>query len=223
MTAAELRKANTEEKIKRTIAALDRHNIDAYYAETLEDVSKLAMSFVEPGSSISCGGSETLKECGILEKLRSGEYNFLDRRAEGLSREQSEELERSAFFADVYFTSSNAITENGELYNVDGNANRVAAICYGPKKVIVIAGANKLVRDLDEAALRVKSIAAPCNTQRLNMDTPCQKLGECAGIGRRMTDGCIGAQRICCQYLVTGYQRKRGRIHVILTAETLGY
>lgn len=115
MTAAELRKANMEEKIKRTIAALDRHNIDAYYAETLEDVSKLAMSFVEPGSSISCGGSETLKECGILEKLRSGEYNFLDRRAEGLSREQSEELERSAFFADVYFTSSNAITENGEL------------------------------------------------------------------------------------------------------------
>ena len=118
--------------------------------------------------------------------------------------------------------SANAITEDGELYNVDGNGNRVAALIYGPKRVIVVAGVNKLVRDLDEAISRVKCMAAPANGVRLQTHTPCSRMGRCSGAEGRMTAGCASERRMCCQYVVTGYQRE-DRIRVVLVGEELGY
>lgn len=223
MNPEEIKATVLDARIGRTMEALEKHNICAHYAKTIDDAAKIAFGLTEKGSTISCGGSVTLKESGIFAEMQSGDYRFLDRSVEGLTPEEIDELYRRSFFADVYFTSTNAITENGELYNVDGNANRVAAMCYGPRKVIVIAGANKIVRTLDEAIERVKCEAAPCNAQRLNTSTPCQTLGKCSGSGRGMTAGCAAEGRMCCQYLVTGYQRQRGRLHVIICPEALGY
>lgn len=156
--------------------------------------------------------------------LRSGRYQFLDRYAPGLTREEIEEIYRRSFFADAYLCSSNAVTMNGELYNVDGNSNRVAAICYGPRSVIMVVGCNKIVRDIPAAVIRVKRRSAPANVARLRCDTPCAKTGACAGIQREgMTDGCGVDGRICCNYLVSARQRVPGRIKVILVGEELGY
>ena len=122
---------------------------------------------------------------------------------------------RQAFTCDTYLMSANAITENGELYNVDGNGNRVAALMFGPKSVIVIAGWNKIVPDLEAARQRVRQIAAPANTTRLNTQTPCKVLGSC--------QDCHSDSRICCDYTVLGQQRIKGRVKVILVGEELGY
>ena len=161
-----------------------------------------------------------------MELLRSGDYEYLDRSAPGLSRDEVEEIYRRSFFSDVYLMSANAITENGELYNVDGNSNRVAALLYGPRRVIVIAGINKIVPDLPAAIARVKTIAAPKNCVRLSCDTPCFHTGECISLSRPdslMADGCDSNDRVCCNYVVTTKQRKPGRIHVLLVNETLGF
>ena len=155
----------------------------------------------------------TLKETGVIDFLRNGSFNYLDR--DGLSGAELEKCFRDAFSADVYFSSSNAITENGELYNVDGTGNRVAAMLFGPEKVIVIAGCNKLVKDLDAADERVKAVAAPANAIRLDRNTPCTKTGRCAD--------CRSEGRICANKVVFTRQTTPGRITVILVAEELGY
>ena len=157
----------------------------------------------------------TLEECGIMNLLRSGLYDFLDRSAPGTTPDKVEEIYRMAFCADAYLTSSNAITEQGELFNVDGNCNRVAAMLFGPKSVIVVAGYNKIVADLEEAVLRLKKTAAPANAIRLHCATPCAKVGECMD--------CHSDGRICCNYLVSAQQRHQDRIKVILVGEELGY
>ena len=126
-----------------------------------------------------------------------------------------DEIFRKSFFSDTYLTSTNAITENGELYNVDGYGNRVAAMIYGPKSVIVVAGINKIVKDLDQAVERVKRIAAPANSIRLDKNTPCTKTGYCVD--------CKKDDRICCSYTVLGHQKQKNRIKVILVGESLGY
>ena len=130
-----------------------------------------------------------------------------------------------AFCADAYLTSSNAITEQGELFNVDGNCNRVAAMLFGPKSVIVVAGYNKIVANLEEAVLRLKKVAAPANCIRLNRDTYCAHAGECKGVCGSMTEGCSSPDRICAGYTVIAKQQPKyaGRIKVILVGEELGY
>ncbi len=124
--------------LERTAKNLETNNMKCFIADTKEDVLTIVKELLTEGETVSCGGSATLAETGVTELLRSGVYNFLDRA--GKSPEEAEEIYRRAFSADSYLTSSNAITENGELYNVDGNSNRVAAICFGPKSVIVVAG-----------------------------------------------------------------------------------
>jgi hypothetical protein len=165
---------------------------------------------------VSNGGSETLKECGVFEEiLESGDYDFIDRR--GLEGEQVRDCYLKAFGADAYFCSSNAVTENGELYNVDGNSNRVASICFGPSQVIMVVGKNKIVPNINDAINRVKTQSAPLNTQRLNCDTPCNKQGECASLqidDPFICSGCYSEQRICCNYVVSAYQRHKDRIKV---------
>lgn len=211
----EFRKANLKLHIEKTIKNLQKNNMDACYAETKEEALKTALASLQEGDTVSCGGSMTLFETGVIEALRSEKYHFLDRYKEGLSREDIEQIFRDSFSADAYFVSTNAVTEEGELYNVDGNGNRVAAMIYGPKKVIVIAGYNKIVKDRDAAVERVRKVAAPANCARLSCKTPCAKTGECMD--------CTGDSHICCSYVFLGQQREKGRIKVILVGEELGY
>lgn len=206
-------------KAKKVIEALKKNNMNGYYVDKKEDVVALVKSMMKDGNVVSTGGSMTLAECGVMDLLRSGAYKFLDR----AETDDIEKLYRDTFSADCYLTSTNAVTLNGELYNVDGNSNRVAAICFGPEKVIVVAGINKIVDDIESAIKRVKSVAAPPNCVRLQKTTYCQKTGTCMGIDGGMCDGCNGSQRICCNYVVSAYQRKAGRINVIIVGEELGY
>lgn len=212
-------------KIEKTMERLRAHNMAAYYVETKEEVVPLLKTLMNEGETVSHGGSVTLAECGVIDMLNSGDYNYLDR-SKAQSREETEEIYRKAFTADTYLTSANAVTENGLLYNVDGNSNRVAAILYGPKQVIFVCGYNKIVKDLDEAVVRLKTIAAPMNTKRLQCDTYCAKEGECLAVGRDasfMCDGCKSPQRICCNYVISARQRNKDRMKVILVGEELGY
>lgn len=214
------------ETVNKTMEALKHNNMAAYFCETSEEAVNLAESLIKKGDTISNGGSVTLSQTGIASLISNGDYNYLDRSAEGLTRTEVEEIYRKTFRADVFFTSANAITENGELYNVDGNSNRVAAILYGPESVIVVAGYNKIVPDINAAVNRVKTIAAPKNTQRLSCDTYCSKQGKCVSLNKDdsfICDGCKSEQRICCNYVVSAYQRKKDRIKVIIVGEELGY
>lgn len=214
----------TMEMLNRTAEALRKNNMQAFVAQDCRQAVNLVKDLMAEGETISCGGSVSLSESGVLDLMKSGNYNFLDR-SKCETREETEEIYRKSFSADTYLTSANAVTMNGELYNVDGNSNRVAAIAYGPKSVIFIVGCNKVVKDLDEAVLRVKTIAAPKNTVRLELDTPCAKTGEClkCANGKDSASGCLSEKRICCSYLVSGYQRHPGRYKVILVAQPLGY
>lgn len=211
-------------RLERTAESLRKNNMEAYIAEDCAEAVRIAESLMNEGDTITCGGSVSLAESGVLDLMKSGKYNFLDRGA-AKSPEEVEELYRKAFSADVYLTSSNAVTENGELYNVDGNSNRVAAICYGPKSVIFVVGYNKVVRDLSEAVTRVKTCAAPPNSTRLSCNTPCTQTGECVSLksGGDMPSGCKCEGRICCNYVVSAQQRHKGRMKVILVKEQLGF
>ncbi|HHY91300.1 MAG TPA: lactate utilization protein, partial [Clostridiales bacterium] len=140
-----------QEKIKRTIENLEKNNIKGYFVQNEEEACSKIKELIPEGSTVAVGGSMTLFEIGAIDLLRNGKYNFLDRYEAGLTAEQMKEIHRKAFFADAYLTSSNAVTEEGELYNVDGTGNRVAAMIYGPDKVIVVVGFNKIVKDLNEA------------------------------------------------------------------------
>jgi len=211
----EFAKANLQLHINKTIDNLKKNNMDAYFVPTKEDALKQVNALVNDGDTVACGGSMTLFETGVIDYLRGGHFHYLDRYKNGLSRDQIENVYRDSFFADDYFVSTNAVTEEGELYNVDGNGNRVAAMIFGPKNVIVIAGYNKLVKDREAAIERVRNIAAPANAARLNCATPCAKTGTCMD--------CKGDARICCSYVFLGKQRVKGRIKVILVGETLGY
>ncbi len=202
--------------------ALEENNILAYIAKDSAEAVEIARGLLKKGETVSFGGSQSIKQSGVMDMLMSGDYNVLDR-SKCQTCEETEELYRKSFFADSYFCSSNAVTLNGELYNVDGNSNRVAAICYGPKSVVMIVGYNKIVKNLDEAVKRVKSIAAPYNTKRLDCQTYCLKTGECIGINGDMPSGCKSDGRVCCNYVVSARQRHKGRIKVILVGEELGY
>ncbi|RKD32445.1 lactate utilization protein [Thermohalobacter berrensis] len=204
-----------EKSVERTIKNLEKNNMKGYFVQNSKEAIEIIKGLLNKGDIVSVGGSMTLFEAGIIDFLRKGEYNFLDRYEGGLSPEDIKKIYRESFNADVYFTSSNAITEEGELYNVDGRGNRVAAMIYGPDKVIVVAGVNKIVRNIDEAVERNKKIAAPANVKRLNRNTPCSKVGYCMD--------CESEDRICNQYVVIKKQLEKDRIHVIIVNENLGY
>ncbi len=206
---------SNEMKINRTIEALKKNNINGYYAKNRDEVIKLIEDIVAEGSKVAVGGSETLSELGVLEYLRSGRYDFLDRYKAGLTPEEVTNIFKQSFLADAYLSGCNAITENGELYNVDGNGNRVAAMLYGPDKVIVICGVNKIVKDVDEAIKRNRAISAPMNAKRLKRKTPCAKVGYCMD--------CNSPERICNEYTLIKKQRLPERMHVIFLNENLGY
>ena len=201
------------QRMERTADALRKNNMEATCVKTAQDVVPVVRTLLHPGDVVSNGGSVSLAETGVMDLMRSGEYRFLDR--EGLSGDELGRVYRDAFSADAYFASANAVTDAGEIFNVDGNGNRVAAIAFGPKKVILVVGCNKLVADLHEAETRLETLAAPANTKRLSCATPCRETGVCAH--------CHSPARVCCTYTVQRFQRQKGRIHVILVAEPLGF
>lgn len=202
-------------RIERTIEALEKNNMNGYYVENNDELISKIEEIVSEGATVACGGSMTLFETNIIDYLRKGRYNFLDRYAEGLNKDDINKIYRQAFSADAYFVSSNAITENGEIYNVDGTGNRVAAMIYGPDKVIIICGVNKIVKDVNEAIHRTKTIAAPINAKRIDRKTPCCKVGCCMD--------CNSPERICNDYTLIRKQANKDRIHVIFLDEELGY
>lgn len=215
------------DSVKRTIENLNKNNMKTVFVNTKEDVLNLVKEIIPKNASVGVGGSSTLKECGIISMLQMGEYNFYDRYKDGFSQKEIDDVMRKSFAADYYLSSSNAITENGELYNVDGKGNRLAALNFGPEKVIIVAGKNKIVKDLKEADIRVKTVAAPKNTVRLNRNTPCRESGKCIALmtdnNNTFSDGCGCEDRVCRNYLILGKQRNDNRITVIICGEDLGY
>jgi L-lactate utilization protein LutB len=204
-----------EKKIERTIKSLENNNMHGYFVNSNEELIQKITDLVNKDSLVACGGSQTLFETGVIDHLRSGRYKFLDRYEKDLTPKDLKDMHRKAFLSDAYFTSSNAITENGELYNVDGNGNRIAAMLYGPEKVIVVCGVNKIVKDINDAIKRNELIAAQANAKRLDTKTPCKTTGYCMD--------CNSVDRICCEYTVIKRQRTQNRIHVILLNENFGY
>jgi L-lactate utilization protein LutB len=206
-----------EKRAEKTIQNLEKNNIKGYFVQEEAEALDRIREILNKGDVVSVGGSMTLFEIGAIELLRNGDYEFLDRYAEGLEKNGPEikEIYQKTFMADAYLTSTNAITEEGELYNIDGFGNRVAAMIYGPRKVIVVAGINKIVRNLEEAIHRCESIASPANNVRLNLTNPCVKTGHCSD--------CTSPGRICNAYTVIKRQMKPDRMHVIIVNKELGY
>ena len=207
-------KDNTEKRAKRVIAALKANNMEGWYLPDAAGVREFVEKLIPEGAVVSSGGSMTLAETGVIDLLGSGRYQYLDR-SKATTGEEIGRLYRQAFSADWYLASANAITEAGEIYNVDGNSNRVAAITFGPANVLLVAGCNKIVKDLAAAKERVEAIAAPANTVRLSCATPCAVTGKC--------EHCHSPARICCTTTIHSFQRIPGRIKVLLVGEPLGF
>ena len=199
---------------QKVIKGLESRNMSGYYAKTKEEALQKALEIIPKGSSIGWGGSVSIAEIGLKDAVCNGDYTVYNRDV-CTTPEEKREVELKVFGSDYFLCSSNAITEDGILVNIDGNSNRVAAIAYGPLHVVMIVGMNKVAKDFDSALSRARNIAAPINAQRFPLDTPCKKNGSCAN--------CKSMDTICCEFLVTRFSRHAGRIHVILVNEELGY
>ncbi|MDD7685034.1 lactate utilization protein [Eubacterium pyruvativorans] len=193
------------------IKGLKSRNMTGYYAATKEEALKQVMDLIPEGSTVTMGGCMSAHEIGAVEALKAGNYNFIDRD----EYEDKREAMLLAYDADVFLSSANAMTDDGILVNIDGNANRVSCIAQGPKKVVFIVSMNKVMSDLDSAMKRARNVAAPANAQRFNIDTPCKKTGKCFD--------CKSPATICCQMLITRYSMHPGRINVVLVNDELGF
>lgn len=196
------------------IKGLKKRGMDGYYFHTVQEAVDFANNMIEDGSTVTWGGSMTLQDSGLPAVLKDRDLTVLDR-AEAGSPEEVQKIYRQAFSADYYLMSTNSITLDGQMVNIDGNGNRVAALIFGPQKVIIMAGMNKVAVDVEQAFDRVRNFATPANCNRLNLETPCSKTGKCGD--------CIGDSTICCEIVTTRRSRHPGRIHVILIGEELGY
>lgn len=202
-------------RIDMVIDSLKKNNMNGHFVESTDALFALLDDMVKDQQTVTVGGSMTLFETGTIDYLRSRNVEFWDRYAPGLNGDDIKKLYRQSFSSNFYFASTNAITEQGELYNVDGNGNRVAAMIYGPDQVILIVGANKIVKDIPAAIERNRKIAAPANVVRLNRKTPCATTGYC-------TD-CDSPEKVCHAHSVISSQVDTNRIHVIFMLNDFGY
>lgn len=198
----------------RVVKALESRNMEAYYVKTKEEALEKALELIPEGSSVSWGGTMSAQEIGLTQALKAGEYVVYDRETVE-TREEKEEIAHKALNCDFFLGSTNAISEDGVMVNIDGNSNRVAAYAYGPKNVLLIVVMNKVVKTEADAMSRAKNEAAPINAQRFGIDTPCAKNGSCFD--------CKKPECICCQILITRYSRVAKRTKVILVDENLGF
>lgn len=199
---------------KEIIKGLESRNMTGYYVATKEEALEKALELIPEGASVTKGGSMSVIEIGLHDALKNGNYNYCDRDS-CKNQEEKRAAELFAYDADVFLGSTNAITEDGVLVNIDGNSNRVSAYAYGPRKLILIVGMNKVASDIDHAIKRARSEAATINTERFGINTPCTKTGKCMD--------CKSPDTICCQFLITRASRHKDRIHVILVNENLGF
>lgn len=197
------------------IKNLSRRRMEGYYCATIEEAEKKAFSYLTDGCSVAFGGSVTLEETGMLTALRHDPNIRLIDRATAKSPEETKQLYHDALSADFYFMSTNAITIDGELVNIDGTGNRVSALIYGPENVIILAGMNKVAANVTEAFSRIHNTATPMNCLRLQKKTPCASTGVCAD--------CLSPDCICNQLVITRRSAIEGRIKVLLIGESLGY
>ena len=196
---------------RKVIEGLESRNMSGYYAANKEEALGQALNLIPEGSTVTMGGGMSVHEIGLVDLLKKGNYKFIDRD----EMEDKRAAMLAAYDADFFLMSANAMTEDGILVNIDGNANRVSALAQGPRKVIVIVGMNKICDDVDGAMKRARNVAAPINAQRFGLNTPCSKTGACMN--------CKSPDTICCQFLITRYSKHKDRIHVILVNDMLGF
>jgi hypothetical protein len=204
-----------EEKAKKAVERLVAHDFKAIYVKTKEEAVQEIRKQITPKQRIGVGGSLTLRELGILEKLDAEGYTIYNHWKPGLSRESMLEIRKSQMTSDLFLSSVNAVTLNGELVNIDGIGNRVNSTVFGPGKVILVAGHNKIVDDVQEGIKRIKNVAAPLNARRLNIDVPCAKLGKCVD--------CNSPNRICRVIVIHERKPSLTDIFIILVGEELGF
>jgi hypothetical protein len=206
-----------QRKAEHVVENLRKRNISAIYCRTSKEAVGEIRKLIPDGATVALGGSVSVIQSGLLEVLRTMNVNLLDRYRLGITNEEVEEVLRRGVGADVLVMSSNAVTADGKLVNEDGRGNRVAGLIFGPKKVIVLIGVNKIVPTVEDGIARIKNIAAPLNCVRLGADTPCAKTGFCDD------DNCHAPSRVCSQIVITESSRAKERITVVLVGEELGY
>jgi hypothetical protein len=204
-----------EEKAKKAVEKLVAHDFKAIYVRTKEEAVQEVWKQITPKQRIGAGGSLTLRELGILEKLEAQGYTVYNHWKPGLSKEGMLDIRKSQMTSDLFLSSVNAVTLNGELVNIDGIGNRVNSTNFGPGKVILVAGYNKIVEDVHEGIARVKNVAAPLNARRLNIDVPCAKAGKCVD--------CNSPNRICRVIVIHERKPSLTDIFIILVGEELGF
>jgi L-lactate utilization protein LutB len=192
---------------------LQSRHFDAYYCETREEALEKALSLIPEGASVGWGGALTAEQIGLVEALHQGDYRPIDRNL-AKNHEEREQMMREMMLCDVFLTGANGLSLDGQMVNIDGTGNRVAATIYGPKSVIVVAGMNKVEDTLEDALRRARTIAAPMNNQRFDNDNPCSTTGTCGN--------CKNVTCICNQIVITRHCRPVGRIKFILIGEQLG-
>lgn len=200
-------------RAKRLVKNLQSRHFDAWYCESKEEALEKALSLIPEGASVGWGGALSAQQIGLVDAVRKGNYRAIDRDAG--KPEERNALMRACLDANVFLTGANALSMDGEMVNIDGNGNRVAAIIYGPEKVLVIAGMNKVCDTLEDAMRRARTVAAPMNKQRFQGDTLCLQNGVC---GDCKSDSCI-----CNQIVITRNCRPAGRIQFVLVGEDLGF
>ncbi len=203
-----------EKQVERTINALKKNNFEAFFVSNSKAAFEEVMKRIPDGITVGVGGSVTLAQTGLLEALGKRKIHFIWPQQHARNNEERIELNRKALLAKVFLSSTNAVTEDGKLFNVDATGNRVGAMFIGPEKVIIICGVNKIVKDIEAAEKRVKEWTAPQNAKRLNKKTPCTETGVCAD--------CSSPDRICNIYVTLAKKPTRTDILVILVGESLG-
>ena len=204
-----------EMRLKKAEEKLKAHDFGAIYVKTKEDAAQEIWKYILPGMRVGVGGSVTLRELGILEQLEARGHTLYDHWKSGLSKEKILEIRKSQMTSDLFLSSVNAITLNGELINIDFAGNRTNASTYGPGKVILVVGYNKIVEDVQEAIKRIKNVAAPINARRLSIDVPCAKVGKCVD--------CNSPNRICRVVMIHERRPFLTDMLIILVGEELGY
>lgn len=202
-----------EKRGKILVKNLQSRHFDAYYCATKEEALNKALELIPEGSSVGWGGAMSCEQIGLMNALHAGNFHPIDRSL-AKSPEEREQMMRDMLFADVFLTGANGLSLDGQMVNIDGTGNRVAAVIYGPKSVIVVAGMNKVEDKLEDAITRARTVAAPMNCQRFNLNNPCSVTGACGD--------CKNATSICNQIVITRHCRPMGRIKFILVGEDLG-
>lgn len=202
-------------RAQQLIQALKQRNMEASYAATKEEALEQALAWIPEGSCIGWGGSVSIDAIGLKDAVRQGDYRVIDRDTAANAEEKEAMYRRILADCDYFLTSSNAISQDGVLVNIDGTANRLAAMCYGPRHVLYIVGMNKVVATAEDALRRARNEAAPINAMRFGLKTPCSKTGCCYD--------CKSPDTVCCQILFTRFNHTPGRVKVILVDDSLGY